>query len=58
METDRYETKIQNIAVFLPLEMVEREVTGSHELVQEDLRTLNAACRAAWTRFKEFSEPS
>jgi hypothetical protein len=37
------------IAVYLPKDLIEREVNQSFELVEEDLKTIHQACIKTWS---------
>ena len=39
------------IAIFLPKDLIEREVNKSLEYVEEDLRTFHEACIKTWNNF-------
>jgi len=41
------------IAVYLPKDLIEREVNQSFELVEEDLRTIHQACVKTWSLINE-----
>ena len=54
MESNQNENGIETIAVFLPIDMIQREAQGSLELVEEDIKTLNTACLKAWAAYCEW----
>ena len=41
------------IAVYLPKDLIEREVNQSFELVEEDLKTIHQACIKTWSLINE-----
>ena len=41
------------IAVYLPRDLIEREVNQSFELVEEDLKTIHQACIKTWSLINE-----
>lgn len=54
MEKNQLENDLENIAVFLPIEMIQREALGSLEYVEDDIKTLHTACVKAWAAYCEW----
>lgn len=54
MESNQNENEIETIAVFLPIDMIQREAQGSLELVEQDIKTLHSACLKAWAAYCEW----
>jgi hypothetical protein len=55
LKTTREKEKEILIAVYLPLDLIRREVSQSFELVEEDLKTIHEACAKTLTCLNAWS---
>lgn len=51
MEQNQNENGIETLAVFLPVDMIQREAQRSLEFVEEDIKTIHDACVKAWAAY-------
>jgi hypothetical protein len=54
VEQNQHENEIETLAVFLPIDMIQREAQCSFEFVEEDIKTVHDACVKAWAAYCQY----